>query len=481
MAARPNRRLRLRLVVVLARAPGHRALAEGRTALGRLGLPRLLRRRIDGLVQALDPALPLRIADRRHDQQVAGASRRHVGDPHAFRFLSPVLDLLRVEQLLGRETEKPHRAQAVLRPHGPFGAAGEAGRHVGEDDDRELEPLRGVDRHDPYALRVLLDHRRLGAGRAFRLLVQLLNEAAEGAAARELVTAGKIAHPLRVAQHLVAGGPERHRRLGPGFGQHLLHRANDRPVVPAAVEFGEKLQHLDQRAELPGRFAVIPGSPRAPKRVPGAVAGLEQQQQLVVEREQAAPERRVDREIVVRPLHGFQRRPQRLHFFPLVEGTGAEQEMGNAHGLQAPNVLAGRVPVPAQETAEEEADVPRPDPRSRAMSGPVRVRDLDLEAAVLDQPAHELDRGVGLARLDLPVAQVAGTVRPGRRQGDHRGLAGDRFTVLAEGDVVRAAGVMVARHQRREGTVDEPLDRRNRPEAGRQVKDLDASSRRAFP
>ena len=333
-----------------------------------------------------------------------------------------------------------------------------------------------MDGHDPHALGVLLHYRRLGAGRPLGLLVQLLDEAAEGAAAGQLVAAGEVAHPLRVAQDLVAGRPQRHGRLGPGPGQHLLHRSDDRAVVPATVEFGEEVQHVDQRSELRRRLAVVATSaPRRPERMPAAVARLEAKQRLVVEREQAAAQRRVDGEVVVRPFHRLERRPQRLHLFPFVEGAGAQQKMGNAQRLQPSHVLTGRIAVPAQKAAEEEADVPRPDRRAYALAGAFGVRHLDLEAAVLDQPAHELDGGVGLARLDLHVAQVAATIGPGRRQRDHRGLARDRRAMLAQGDVVRATRVVVTGHQRGEGRVDQPLDRRHRAEARRQVEDPDAA------
>ena len=241
------------------------------------------------------------------------------------------------------------------------------------------------------------------------------------------------------------------------------------------MEFGEEVQHVDQRSELRRRLAVLAaGAPRRPERMPAAVTRPEAKECFVVEREQAATQRRVDREVVVRPLHRLERRPQGLHLFALVEGAGAQQEMRNAHRLQSSHVLTGRIAVPAQKAAEEQTDVARPNRRAHPMAGAFRVRDLDFEAAVLDQPAHELDRGIGLARLDLHVAQVAAAIGPGRRQRDHRRLAGNRRPMLAQGDVVRASRDMVAGHQRGEGRVDQPLNRRHRAEARRQVEDPDA-------
>ena len=463
--------------VVVRRSRRHRSIAELGAPLGGVRAPPVFRPRIHRVVQALDPPRALNVADRRHDEQVAGPRRRHVGDANALRFLSFVLDVRRVDELLRRQPEQLHRAQALLAPQRPLGPARQLGGHVRQDDDRELQALRRVDGHHADAVRVFLDHRRLRAADPLRLLVQLLHKTAERAAAGDLVAARQIADALGVAQHLVARGPERHRRLRARLGEDLLHGLHDRPIVPSAVKRAEEVENIDQGSELGRRLAVLPDPARRVEGMPVPVARSEPQQQIVVEGEEGAPKRRVHGQAVIRPLDRRERRPKRLDFLPFVEGPGTDQEMRNAEGLQTADIVAGRVLVPAQEAPEQHAHVPRLD---RYPLQPARIRrigDLDLPAALLDQPAHELDRRGWLARLDVLLGDVAVPVGPGRRQHDNLGLAWNGLAVFSQGYVVGASGRLVAGHQRREGRVDQPLNGCRGTEAGRKLQDLDATLR----
>ena len=141
---------------------------ERRTALGVLRTAALRVRGINRRCQRVQPsALVGSVADGGHDEEIAGAGRGDIREAFGLRpvargFLGvvqqqvdrrPAADLQRAEILLG------------IDPPARFGSRQLAGQ-IGEDDHRELEPLRLVHGHHPHAVAPLLEDRRFGGLRS---------------------------------------------------------------------------------------------------------------------------------------------------------------------------------------------------------------------------------------------------------------------------------------------------------------------------
>ena len=85
---------------------------------------------------------------------------------------------------------------------------------VGDADDRELEPLRGVDRHEPHGVQVLRLERRLALARGQHVLLgEVVDERAQVAALLGLELA-RQAHQLSHVRHPPAAVRQREERRG---------------------------------------------------------------------------------------------------------------------------------------------------------------------------------------------------------------------------------------------------------------------------
>ena len=238
----------------------HGAFAKLRTTLGGLRVAASVRRGVDPLVQRRQPALspgpkdvfPARlIFDRRNHQQVAGPSRRHIGDANAFRPVPCPLLFLVLQQLPRRAADQVHRAQTLLRVNVEVRLTrSQVTGDVGEDHDGKLQPLGAVHGHDADALGAFFEHRRLPGFVSFRLHRQLLDETAERDAAAHLEAPRQVANSIDVCQHLVAGRPQGESSVRTRTLHQRADRLNDGPPVATAVEFSKQIESLHYGFEI---------------------------------------------------------------------------------------------------------------------------------------------------------------------------------------------------------------------------------------
>ena len=74
---------------------------------------------------------------------------------------------------------------------------------------------------------------------------------------------------------------------------------------------------------------------------------------IVWNRKQRALEDSKDGKFVIRPFNCRKCCPNGLHFFPVVEGSAANQEMGKVPGLQGANIRPHHVLIEAVKTAKQ--------------------------------------------------------------------------------------------------------------------------------
>ncbi len=112
-------------------------------------------------------------AVQRDDEVVARAGGGDVQEAAAFVVVHLLVDRLDEVEVLGLHRGlELHRVPAVGRPeHLDAALAVRRGGHAGQDDDRELQALGGVDRHHADGVRVGLGQHRLGDARGLFALV----------------------------------------------------------------------------------------------------------------------------------------------------------------------------------------------------------------------------------------------------------------------------------------------------------------------
>ena len=120
------------------------------------------------------------VANRRHHDQIARASRRDVQQSNRLLLVALMLSRLILLQLARRASREFHRRQLrrrldIARRVLARFVAGD----IGQDDDRKLEALRAMHRHDPDALGPFLDDRRLAGLVAFGARFELVDERRE--------------------------------------------------------------------------------------------------------------------------------------------------------------------------------------------------------------------------------------------------------------------------------------------------------------
>ena len=425
-----------------------------------------------------------RITDRRHHQQIACARSRHVGQPHTL--LAIALDFLRlvIEQIERRPAGEPEGAQAARRIDETTGRRPMEPRgRIAEDDDRKLQPLGPVHRHDPHAVAPLLQNRRFTRLPFRRLVAQMLDEAPERQPAARFVDARHLADLQHVGEHLLAGPLHHERCVRPGLLQKLPDSPRDGNIVAAAMQPAQQLQGVGDRQES---FDVGNVTRRHRRGDAEGVEATEAvpvcEERFVVDGEQRSAQGREDGELVIGPLDGGQRGAQRPHLFALVKRPAADQQVPNPARLERVDVGPRHVGAPTVETPEEQGDVPCID-RYALLLGTLRSRARSLPghgpAALAHQPVDEGADGIGEGHLDgLRGHASAVPVRARHRQRHHarlgrfvwtmrsqRYVAGRRrarITLALPPGVVR---VLRSPHQRRERPVDQALYRGHRTEA----------------
>src|SRR5262249_43326928 len=140
----------------------HAVVAKDRTPGRRTSCAPGVIRRIKDWPEYVEPACDRRVATDRRDQEVAGASCRHIGNSHALGTVAAQFLCGSLKKLRGRTATqwfKPPPAGWVDM------AAGNVTCHpagwVSEHDDRKLQPLSLVDSHNSDAFGTFLHDRRL--------------------------------------------------------------------------------------------------------------------------------------------------------------------------------------------------------------------------------------------------------------------------------------------------------------------------------
>ena len=204
----------------------------------------------------------LRRGNERHDEVVARAGERDVEQAQPFGGELRLLALGPVREVRGEEVAGAAGADAegdALRAGVAERALGapDVGVQVGEQHDRELEPLRGVDRHQAHDVVALLRDARLGlADLLVLLLVEPAREGAQPAAARDGERArlvGDLEHvrgDLRAAAAISTAAAGERELDEPGGLDRAPHELGQRQAAPLPVQVAQHAERLDDRLGL---------------------------------------------------------------------------------------------------------------------------------------------------------------------------------------------------------------------------------------
>ena len=174
---------------------------------------------------------PLAVDAAGQDQPLARARHRHVEEAPLLLGLLLLLELgqsvpvERGHQLAAADRREPQAGAAVAAEQQPVARAAGRAAEVGHADDRELEPLGAVDRHQPHGVEPLGLERRLALAR----LDQVLrggegDEAAQVRALGVLVLAREPHQLAQVRQPPLAAGAGQHREVVAGGHDRALEQ-----------------------------------------------------------------------------------------------------------------------------------------------------------------------------------------------------------------------------------------------------------------
>ena len=155
-------------------------VAEGRTPGRGTGSALGVSERIQSRIEHVEPTGDRPVSNNGYDKKVAGASCRHIDEPHRFRPVASQFLVGSFEEFGRRAAAERLKPQPAGRVDVPAGSVpGRRTCRIGQDDDRELEPLGFVDGHHPDALRAFLDNRRLVRLTALGIRLDLFDEGSE--------------------------------------------------------------------------------------------------------------------------------------------------------------------------------------------------------------------------------------------------------------------------------------------------------------
>ena len=203
-----------------------------------------------------------------------------------------------------------------------------------------------------------------------------------------------------------------------------------------------------------------------------AEAVTELEQRLVIDGEQGSLERRKHRQLIVGPFDRGERGADRLDFLAPMKRLPADEQMRDTARFDGVHVLARDVLAEADEPAEQQRDVTRLERHSPFRAVGLPLADLPAMAR-LDEPRDERPDSIrqrlfnGLRR-HLEIA--APRVRPRHRQGHDRRLRLSGRARRRQRHVFGLRGTLVGAHLVGERGIDEALDRRHAPIAGRQLQ-----------
>ena len=381
------------------------------------------------------------------DQQVAGAGG---GDIEGAVQLEHILLFFRLAGLQQFEradsVAEVAGVEFLLRADHPLRPALAPAGSVHQDDDRELQSLRGVHGRKPHAAHIRVEGVHGAVVRVVGLVVESADERAERQAAVGFELPRRLRQPTEVRQHLIRRLPEGEGGFGAVAGEEGLDGVRNRPPVAVAVQLVEETEGLPDRAV--GRVRIFRRRAGVLRRRAGgfrrraggagaeAPAALPVEEQLLVgEREQRPAQRRVGMEFVVGVFDGGEGGAHRPDLRAAGVTGNRRQRLGDVALLQRVCVGLGNQPAERAEPPEQETDVAR---LHRSAGNPPIG---DFEAA-LQQPGHETGHRGGLGPLDL--ARVPGQVSPVRhRDRRQRGLVSDRTAPRFDRRVLHLARFMV--------------------------------------
>ena len=190
------------------------------------------------------------------------------------------------------------------------------------------------------------------------------------------------------------------------------------------------------------------------------------EQLFIADREKRAAQRRKHGQLIVGPLDGRQRRPERLDFLALVKGAAANEHVWNSTRLERFDVGTRDIRLPAHESPEEETDV-----LCRHPDGSIAAALGHHPLAVLHDPVDEGADSIWNRLLDGAAGHVTAGIRLRYRQRDDRRLLVERLPIGRERHVVRLQRHVVAGHHRLERRIHQCLNLRHAAEAPREVKE----------
>jgi hypothetical protein len=118
------------------------------------------------------------------------------------------------------------------------------------------------------------------------------------------------------------------------------------------------------------------------------------EQLLIVNREERSLQRREDGEFVVGPFDGGERGPNRLHFLTTVKRFPADEQVRDAARFDRIRVLARDVLAEADESSEQNRDVPRLNRHAHFRTVAMSLAHVPPVSGI-DKPRHERPDRVG--------------------------------------------------------------------------------------
>ena len=253
-----------------------------------------------------------------------------------------------------------------------------------------------MNRHHPDAVAVLFENRRLCRHGVLGGHAQLVHEAPKRDASACLELARELRDVKSVGERLLASCAQREADVRARRAEELVQRLRDRHVVAPAVEpleeherisdwtqVGDLLEYLAVERRRHAERVQMRTSKPLRRRQTESMRPFEER--LVSDGEERSSQRREHRQLVVGPLDRGKRRADGLDFLPLVKRLAADEHVRDRACFECFDVRSCDVVLPADEAAEQKADVLG------------RDRDGSLPAAFRHHPSalaqHPLDEG----------------------------------------------------------------------------------------
>ena len=121
-------------------------------------------------------------------------------------------------------------------------ARAEIRREIRQDDNRKLQPLGAVNRHQTHAIGILFEYRRLGGFLLLGLRGQLLYESAERHSSGCFIGASQIRHASHVGQDLISSRPKKETRMSSGGFEQRVNGRGEGLVIPGPMQLRQEFQ-----------------------------------------------------------------------------------------------------------------------------------------------------------------------------------------------------------------------------------------------